>query len=139
MATAIEGSSQTNTHHTKDEHAISELARECIESFAHTTTVANENPEVATRVAALFRKRSGAKPILTLDDLCDDYEQFRVWSRNLGVFAHDHSSLDFRLSTADDIRDGIASLLRSLNADLQICMSYRNPSNRIDMSRCKSL
>lgn len=69
------------------------------------------------RLLVLFRQRPDRKPILTLSDVRDDFEQFRVWAKHLGVFATDNSSLDYRLRDAAEIRRGIASLLRTISID----------------------
>jgi hypothetical protein len=77
---------------------------------------------VRERIALLFRQPPGQNPILTLSDVRDDFEQFRVWTKNLGVFSTDNSSLDYRLREATEVRNGIASLLRSLEFDLHQSM-----------------
>jgi len=81
------------------------------------------NKTLQLRISVLFRQNVGQKSVLTLPDLSDDFEQFRVWARNIGVFATDNSSLDYRLREAADARDGVVSLLETLNNDLIECTS----------------
>jgi len=37
-------------------------------------------------------------------DFKSDFEQFRVWAKNPGVFAPDTASVDYRLKDARDVR-----------------------------------
>ncbi|KAJ9606762.1 hypothetical protein H2200_008771 [Cladophialophora chaetospira] len=73
---------------------------------------------IQNRISLLFWRRAKQQPILTLEDLRDDFESFRVWTKNLGVFATDNSSLDFRLREASEVRDDLVSLIRSIATDL---------------------
>jgi hypothetical protein len=77
---------------------------------------------IRRRIPLLFRQRSGHMPVFTLADLRGGFKQFQAWARNLGVFATDHMSLDFRLKDAPEVRDGICSLLRSVSDDLSQCV-----------------
>ena len=81
----------------------------------------DEAAAVQQRLSILFRSRPFKGQRLNLSDIVDEYEQFGVWSKNLGVFASDNSSLDFRLREASEARDGIVSLLRGLREDLSEC------------------
>lgn len=71
------------------------------------------------RIPTLFQQPSADKPILTLSDLCDEFEQFRIWARNIGVFASDNASLDYRLREAFEVKDGVVALLQSLLTHLR--------------------
>ena len=57
----------------------------------------------------------------TVSDLEDEFEQFRVWVRNVGACAADHASLDFRLRDADAIRTTILTILNGLHTSLLHC------------------
>ena len=99
---------------------VSGIATNCRILFR--TVVQKESSQASAairqRLPLLFRQPNSDKPILTLSDLRDDFEQFRVWANNLGVFATDNSSLDYRLREATEIRNGIVALLKSLETDL---------------------
>jgi hypothetical protein len=104
-----------------DDQPINELANQCLEAFEAVVKICCPglvDEALSARIEILFKQPEEQGPILTLADLEDDYEQFRVWARNLGVFATDHASLDFRLREASDVREGIASLLTSLKSDI---------------------
>ena len=73
---------------------------------------------VVQRLPTLFAQQCGQRPILTLKDIQDEYEQFRMWTRNIGVFAPDNGSLDYRLRDATEVREGLHALLRSLASHL---------------------
>ena len=108
------------------EQPICDLASTCRSLFTQIISRGSgeSSPDLRQRVALLFRQHAGQSPLLTIPDLCDDFEQFRVWTRNLGVFATDNSSLDFRLREANEVRGGVVSLLQSLSSDLSQCVTY---------------
>ena len=100
---------------------ISDLAASCRASFRELIQRDSKQAKASIhqRLPLLFHQRRGQKPVLTLSDLRDDFEQFRVWAKNLGVFATDNSSLDYRLREAGEVRSGIISLLGSMQTDLR--------------------
>lgn len=105
------------------EPSICDLAILCykaIDAFLEAT-FEHKSPQILPRVLLLFRPLSRRTPNLTLSDLRDGFEQFRVWTKNIGVFATDNLSLDFRLKDAPDVKDGIVSLLHSMLLDLEEC------------------
>jgi hypothetical protein len=106
------------------EQPICDLATTCRSLFTTLIQKGSDSKDSALhhRLSLLFRPLNKQHSFTTLLDLCDDFEQFRVWAKNLGVFATDTSSLDYRLREAIDVRDGIVSLLRSLCGDLTPCM-----------------
>lgn len=101
---------------------ICDLASACRLLFNQILRVRQaEAAVVQQRLSILFRSRPLKGQRLSLSDIVDEYEQFSVWSKNLGVFASDNSSLDFRLREASEARDGVVSLLRGLREDLSEC------------------
>src|SRR5688500_6673759 len=54
-------------------------------------------------------------------DFKSDFEQFRVWTKNLGVFAPDTSSVDYRLRDAENVRESICGLLDALCENILQC------------------
>lgn len=101
-----------------DEHAIRNSAECCSNEFTKLLDGARDDAIVLARIPQLLEQPPDTKPILTIEDLRDEFQQFQLWVRNLGVFAPNHSSLDFRLREAKDVKEGILSLLRSLCTDL---------------------
>jgi hypothetical protein len=107
---------------------ICELAIACRSLFTRILQVGAKDKEdsgheavLQQRLLTLFRPRPLKGPALDLSDIFDECEQFSVWTKNLGVFASDNSSLDFRLREASEARDGVTSLLRGLEEDLREC------------------
>lgn len=117
--------SNVDASKTQDQ-PICDLAKACRSQFVQVLQLdsLNQKTELKARLSTLFSANHSKQAILNLSDLLDEYEQFRVWARNLGVFSSDHSSLDYRLREALEVRDGVLSLLRSLVKDLQEC---KNP------------
>jgi hypothetical protein len=115
-------SSNVDGGETRDQ-PICDLAKACRSQFVQVLQLDSpkQESELKARLSTLFSTNHPKHSILNLSDLLDEYEQFRVWARNLGVFASDHSSLDYRLREALEMRDGVLSLLRSLMKDLQEC------------------
>lgn len=74
--------------------------------------------DLEPRFRLLFKRTSSMKLCIDLFDISDEFEQFRVWYKNLGVFASDNMSLDFRLKEASEASKGILSLLGDLREDL---------------------
>lgn len=115
---------------TRDQ-PICDLAKACRSQFVQILQLDSPKQEASlqaslqARLSTLFSADHSKHSILNLSDLLDEYEQFRVWGRNLGVFSSDHSSLDYRLREALEVRDGFMSLLRSLMKDLQECKDLR--------------
>jgi hypothetical protein len=107
----------------KAELSICDLAVLCYKGLETLleTTFEQESPQLHQRVLLLFQPLNCRKSVLTLADIRDGFEQFRVWTRNIGVFATDNLSLDFRLKEATDVKDGILSLLHSMLLDLEEC------------------
>ena len=58
------------------------------------------------------------------EDLEDEFEKFRVWARNIGVFANYKASLDYRLREAESVKIMILKLLRGLAKDLDHCKCF---------------
>ncbi len=54
-------------------------------------------------------------------DFNSDLEQFRVWAKNLGVFAPDTASVDYRLRDEWNVRKGICGLLDALRTNVSRC------------------
>jgi hypothetical protein len=52
---------------------------------------------------------------LPLRKLILEQQRFSLWAKNLGLFQHGHSSLDYRLRDADLIKDFILEILDDLN------------------------
>ena len=99
-------------------HAIERCAAACRTWFDSILEAVLKNKDVAERTPILFHQLDDDSPIMTLTDLRDDYEQYRVWCRNIGVFAADQGSLDYRLRNADDIKQSICRLLRQMRKTL---------------------
>ncbi|KAK5454989.1 hypothetical protein LTS15_005709 [Exophiala xenobiotica] len=105
------------------EPSICKLADSCYESLEKVLEDALEpgSQQHHQRILLLFRRLTRRKSVFTLSDLRDGFEQFRVWAKNIGVFATDNLSLDFRLKEATDVKAGIISLLDSMLLDLGEC------------------
>ena len=110
--------SESNDQPTPDEFGIQRYAELCRGTFRRIFNLVNRDETVLDRLPLLFEQPVDEKPILTLSDLRDEFEQFRVWSNNIGVFASDHGSLDYRLREAGEVKNGIVALLNSLHSDL---------------------
>lgn len=100
------------------EHAIHDLATCCRGGFTKILSAASQNAAVIERIPVLFKQPTDRRPILTIEDLRDEFQQFQLWSKNIGVFASDHRSLDYRLREARDVKEGILSLLQSMCSEL---------------------
>lgn len=100
------------------EQDIQHSADICRTRFIEILALVNQDEAVIRRTPLLFEQPPGTRPILTILDLRDEFEQFRIWTNNLGVFASDHACLDYRLRDALDVKEGVVSLLKSLFADL---------------------
>lgn len=73
------------------EHEIQQTASLCRTSFiAILAAIASDKP-IVERIPQIFYQKPGEKPIFTLSDLRDEYEQFQIWGENIGVFASDHA------------------------------------------------
>ncbi|MCJ1401112.1 hypothetical protein MMC11_004324 [Xylographa trunciseda] len=59
----------------------------------------------------------------TVPDLEDEFEQFRIWVRNVGACAADHASLDFRLRDVAATRTTVLTILSGLQSSLLHCSS----------------
>jgi hypothetical protein len=90
------------------EPSICKLADSCYESLEKVLEDALEpgSQQHHQRILLLFRPLTRRKSVFTLSDLRDGFEQFRVWAKNIGVFATDNLSLDFRLKEATDVKLG---------------------------------
>lgn len=75
--------------------------------------------ELEQRRKSLFELGVGAGAIITLGDISDESDQFIAWTKNLGLFASDNASLDYRLRDAIQVRDGILLHLKDLADDLR--------------------
>ena len=49
----------------------------------------------------------------------DQYQRFKIWSSNIGVFAELHASLDFRIREHDDIRETFLGNLKVIESRLR--------------------
>lgn len=76
---------------------ISEAAGECLDLFHHCLS----KPQLL---------RHG--PINA--QLEDQYGRFNIWATNIGVFAAQHASMDYRLREAAEIKDLVVRLLETL-------------------------
>ena len=123
-----------------DEQSTCDLATICPETFEKLIVCDSHQASASMRrrVCLLFQQRGRRKSVLTLSDLRDDFEQFRVWAKNLGVFATDNLSLDFRLREAADVRSSIVSLLRGNAIDLADCKLFQTSRFMIDHSQATS-
>ena len=99
---------------------IADLAKACERTFGDIGILCSQD-EVKERLPDLFKQRENARPIFTPSDLKDEYEQFVLWTQNLGVFAADQASLDYRLREADAVKSTILGLLRRLLSNLSKC------------------
>jgi hypothetical protein len=100
------------------DHEIWHNAERCRASFVDILTTVSRDEAVLRRIPLLLKQPLKSRPILTILDLRDEFEQFRLWADNIGVFAADHGSLDYRLREAFDVRHGLVSFLQSLYEDL---------------------
>ncbi|KAL9110446.1 MAG: hypothetical protein Q9227_004990 [Pyrenula ochraceoflavens] len=101
------------------ECGIQKEAEQCRMDFLNVFASVDTDKVIMKRMPSLFVQTPGAKPIFTVSDLRDEFEQFRIWSENIGVFALGHDSLDYRLRESSDVREAIVGLLQSLCADLK--------------------
>ena len=90
------------------QHRIFHLAAECRSAFEDASLILPE------RLRALHSR-------FTESDLEDEFEQFRVWARNIDAFASDEASLDYRLREAPLVVQTIVSLLGNIRTKLSEC------------------
>lgn len=109
---------------------IRQQASQARQLFVDTLESTCRHEAIIDRIPTLFEQPPGEKPFLTLSDLCDEFEQFRIWARNIGVFASDNASLDYRLREASEVKDGVVALLRSLLTHLREGRATRRPTGR---------
>ena len=62
-------------------------------------------------------------------DFEDEFEGFRVWCRNTGVFAEDRASLDYRVRDNAPTRKLLLTIFQGLASCLTQCKSYRKQSH----------
>ena len=113
------------------EHAVRHYALECRKGFEKILTAAVRDRKVVDRLPQLFTQARGQKPILTLADLRDELEHFQVWAQNIGTFASDHASLDYRVRDAPEVKYSIVALLRTLFLSLDQSKSVINQTDWI--------
>lgn len=99
------------------EYDIQQTAELCRIDFVDILAAVDRDKIMIERIPSLYVQAPGAKPVVTVSDLPDEFEQFRIWVENIGVFASDQESLDYRLRDALDVKEGIVSLLQSLRTD----------------------
>lgn len=58
------------------------------------------------------------------DEVDDQFGRFNIVTRNIGIFAFGHASLDHRLRQSDDAREVTLRLLRSLQWFLRRGMEF---------------
>ncbi|KAF3213423.1 hypothetical protein TWF679_005240 [Orbilia oligospora] len=56
--------------------------------------------------------------------LAAEANRFGLWAMNLGIFAPDHGSLDYRVKDSETIRDMLETFLVSLNTSLYRVLAY---------------
>lgn len=98
--------------------SISTAAIRCREVFRNTLNVVQHDFRIKERLPHLFRQAAASRPIYTINDLRDELEQFHLWAENIGVFAADHDSIDYRLREALDVKDSVTTLLDDLSSSL---------------------
>jgi hypothetical protein len=113
------------------EHEVQQTASLCRTSFTTIFAAIGTNKLIVERISQIFYQRPGEQPIFTLSDLRDEFEQFQIWAENIGVFASDHASLDYRLREAPDVKESVVSLMLSLRADLE---EGKDPANIPEIS-----
>jgi hypothetical protein len=101
------------------EHEIQETAGLCRAAFTAILTAVTGDELIIKRIPQLFHQQPDKLPIFTVTDLRDEFEQFRIWAENIGIFASDHASLDYRLRDAPDVKESVVSLMQSLRSDLE--------------------
>ncbi|KIW90852.1 uncharacterized protein Z519_08635 [Cladophialophora bantiana CBS 173.52] len=84
------------------EQEIRYSAEPCRRGFGQILVAVYTDEAVAGRMPLLFKQPPETKPILTIADLRDEFEQFRMWASNIGVFASDHASLDLSILLKED-------------------------------------
>lgn len=99
---------------------LCDLAIACRDRFTQLLRLneTTHGSELGHRLSVLFQQPPRKTPVMDLSDLADEFEQYRVWARDLGVFASDNSSLEYRLREAPEVRENILSLLQDLKEDL---------------------
>jgi hypothetical protein len=88
--------------------AIWLVARECWDAFDLAST---KVPQQLATTRSSF----------TALDLADQFEQFRIWCRNIGVFAKPDASLDARLIQSPSTQSTIIGLLDGMRSNLDEC------------------
>jgi hypothetical protein len=101
--------------------AISVIARKCWDAFEHASA------SVPQQLAATRSSFTGL-------DLADQFEQFRIWCRNIGVFAKPDASLDARLRQSPSTKSTIADLLDGMTTYLDEC--ERAKAKRVGTKIC---
>ncbi|KAF3281125.1 hypothetical protein TWF970_002297 [Orbilia oligospora] len=61
--------------------------------------------------------------------LAAEANRFGLWAMNLGIFAPDHGSLDYRVRDAETIREMLETFLVSLNTSLSRVLAYCSSSS----------
>lgn len=98
---------------------IRQQASQTRQPFLDILEITCKDEATIDRIRTLFRQHPEEQPVLTLSDLRDEFEQFRMWARNIGVFASDNASLDYRLREAFEVKHGVLALLQSLLTHLR--------------------
>ncbi|KAH7066386.1 hypothetical protein BKA63DRAFT_160945 [Paraphoma chrysanthemicola] len=62
----------------------------------------------------------------------DQFARFKMWAGNIGVFAEDHASLDYRLRDSEETRQCMLSFLHSLAGFIQRAVDTINPGSITD-------
>ena len=113
--------SATDSFEEIDEQVICHHAKGCLDGYNEIFRAVDEDDAVISRIPALFEQPPSGKALVTIEDLYDEFGQFKLWSDNIGVFATDHKSLDYRVREERDVKNGIVLLLQSLRSDLTEC------------------
>ena len=104
-----------------EQTTLSILAKECWNAFDQISDLIENSWNVFARISSLASSQLTPDTTFTPADFNDEYEQFRVWTKNLGVFATDQASLDYRLREAEHVKGNLVSLLRRLLSHLRGC------------------
>jgi hypothetical protein len=106
---------------TVEQTKLSTLAKECWDAFDEISDLTEESWDAHVRISSLSNNQLSPNSAFTEADFDDEYEQFRVWAKNLGVFATDQASLDYRLREAGSVKGNLVNLLLRLLTHLQQC------------------
>ncbi|KAF7504453.1 hypothetical protein GJ744_002190 [Endocarpon pusillum] len=104
-----------------EQTTLSLLAKECWNAFDEISDLIENSWNAFARISLLASSQLTPGSTFTPADFNDEYEQFRVWTKNLGVLATDQASLDYRLREAEHVKGNLASLLRRLLSHLRGC------------------